>query len=205
MNKRSEKAIIAIYNGLFSLLDKENFEKVTVREICRESSVNKMTFYKYHKDKYDALAKGFLYIFGKDFEGEFGKESEYAKGVGDEKEIYRAIRFITSWCAKNKEKIHNIFATQDGLPYEIVKTAILNNYSSFVKRFIDTGEYGVSHEYVSTYVFSGYIGCIEVYLKKLRAGKDLEEVEREVDAACRLFAKGWAALIKEKPSSPLEQ
>ena len=41
--------------GLIELLHTESFEKITVREICAYTHINKMTFYKHYDDKYDLL------------------------------------------------------------------------------------------------------------------------------------------------------
>ncbi|MCR5079312.1 MAG: TetR/AcrR family transcriptional regulator [Bacilli bacterium] len=197
MNKRSERAIVAIYEGLFSLLSKESFDKITVREICKESNVNKMTFYKYHKDKYDALSKSFQYLFSRDFHATFGDDEALLSGVNDEDRVYRAISYINSWCREHGLQIHNVFTTQDGLPYDIVKAAVLNDYKKFVSEFLDPAIFPVAYEYVATFVFAGYIGCIERYLQKLRAGVELEAAERELDTAAHFFAKGWVAVLRD--------
>lgn len=42
-------------NAMLNLLVKESIEKITVRDICRSAPVNRMTFYKHYRDKYDLL------------------------------------------------------------------------------------------------------------------------------------------------------
>ncbi len=42
-------------NGLLSLIGKSAFDKITVNDICDASMINRMTFYKHYKDKYDLL------------------------------------------------------------------------------------------------------------------------------------------------------
>lgn len=41
--------------ALMHLMEKNNFDKINVNEICREALVNRMTFYKHYDDKYDLL------------------------------------------------------------------------------------------------------------------------------------------------------
>ena len=42
-------------HALLELLKTNQFEKITVADICDEAMVNRMTFYKHFKDKYDLL------------------------------------------------------------------------------------------------------------------------------------------------------
>lgn len=42
-------------SALVTLLQKNNFDKISVSDICAEAMVNRMTFYKHYKDKYDLL------------------------------------------------------------------------------------------------------------------------------------------------------
>jgi AcrR family transcriptional regulator len=44
--------------GLFELLQKHEFDKISVIDICRESMVTRATFYTHYKDKYDLLEDG---------------------------------------------------------------------------------------------------------------------------------------------------
>ncbi|MGN0818103.1 MAG: TetR/AcrR family transcriptional regulator [Candidatus Coproplasma sp.] len=42
-------------NAFIELIGEKQFEKLTVTEICRKASINKMTFYKHYQDKYALL------------------------------------------------------------------------------------------------------------------------------------------------------
>ncbi len=50
--------------ALMHLMEKNNFDKINVNEICREALVNRMTFYKHYDDKYDLLNDVLLEIKG---------------------------------------------------------------------------------------------------------------------------------------------
>lgn len=42
-------------NALMELLKERPFDKITVTDICKKATINKMTFYKYYQDKYTLL------------------------------------------------------------------------------------------------------------------------------------------------------
>lgn len=42
-------------NAFIELIGEKQFEKITVTEICKRASINKMTFYKHYQDKYTLL------------------------------------------------------------------------------------------------------------------------------------------------------
>lgn len=52
-------------NGLVSLLKTRPFDKITVCDICSESMINRMTFYKHYNDKNDLLKDVFEYAQSK--------------------------------------------------------------------------------------------------------------------------------------------
>lgn len=52
MVDRTKLAIVAGFN---TLITQKDFEDITIQDICREAKVSKATFYRYFKDKYDAM------------------------------------------------------------------------------------------------------------------------------------------------------
>ena len=54
---------MVIKNSFVELLAKKPLTKVTVKEICELSEINRATFYKYYCDPYDLLEK--LEFYGK--------------------------------------------------------------------------------------------------------------------------------------------
>ena len=42
--------------ALTELMERKEFDKITVCDICEEAMINRMTFYKHYMDKYDLLA-----------------------------------------------------------------------------------------------------------------------------------------------------
>lgn len=55
-NNRTRKAI---FEAFTELIQKEDFEKITVADICNKADVGKATFYRYFKDKYDVMNENY--------------------------------------------------------------------------------------------------------------------------------------------------
>ncbi|MGN0813767.1 MAG: TetR/AcrR family transcriptional regulator [Candidatus Coproplasma sp.] len=57
--KKQDKRVVRtkrdLRNAFIELIVEKPFEKITVSEICRKASINKMTFYKHYQDKYALL------------------------------------------------------------------------------------------------------------------------------------------------------
>ena len=54
-NKYFLEAGDAIIDAFFSLLDEFSFDEITVTQIITEANINRSTFYRHYKDKYDIL------------------------------------------------------------------------------------------------------------------------------------------------------
>ena len=69
MDKNESKyhnSSIKMNNALISLLDKKDFEDITVKEICQTASVNRSTFYLHYENTYDLLKETIENLY-KDF------------------------------------------------------------------------------------------------------------------------------------------
>lgn len=47
-----------LWDSLMSLMDKQEFEKISVKDICEHAMVHRTTFYKHYEDKYELFIKG---------------------------------------------------------------------------------------------------------------------------------------------------
>ncbi|MCR4561903.1 MAG: TetR/AcrR family transcriptional regulator [Bacilli bacterium] len=189
MNKRSDNALRAIYDAIFTLLETQTFDKITVRGICKAASVNKMTFYKYHTDKYDALAKAAHEKCTVEFIKLVGSKEEFFKRPDSSEACYFAAKYINDWVIQNGKVFHNLFSTPGGMAYDIVCTTLANDYYDFIKEVIKPEIHNVTPEYVANFYFYGILSCTEYYLRKLKTGRNKEELKQENDNACRFFAK----------------
>lgn len=69
MDKNESKyhnSSIKMNNALINLLDKKDFEDITVKEICQTASVNRSTFYLHYENTYDLLKETLENLY-KDF------------------------------------------------------------------------------------------------------------------------------------------
>src|SRR5229473_6438569 len=47
-----------LWEALMTLMIEQEFETISVKEICDRAMVHRTTFYKHYEDKYDLLARG---------------------------------------------------------------------------------------------------------------------------------------------------
>lgn len=59
MKKKEDLRILktkaSLYRGLMSLMKKKTFEEIKISEICKESLINRSTFYDHFNDKYELI------------------------------------------------------------------------------------------------------------------------------------------------------
>ncbi len=70
MNKNESKyfnTAIKMDEALLSLLEKKDFEYITIKEICDVAGVNRSTFYLHYENTYDLLRETSQYILDKHF------------------------------------------------------------------------------------------------------------------------------------------
>ncbi len=70
MNKNQSKyfnTAIKMDEALLSLLEKKDFEYITIKEICDVADVNRSTFYLHYENTYDLLRETTQYILDKHF------------------------------------------------------------------------------------------------------------------------------------------
>lgn len=47
-----------LWDALMTLLNEQDFEKISVKDICEQAMVHRTTFYKHYEDKHDLLLRG---------------------------------------------------------------------------------------------------------------------------------------------------
>ncbi len=62
MPNRTKKIILSAFNDL---IDRNDFSKISVRDICKEAEVSTTTFYRHFTDKYDVMAYNYQRLFDK--------------------------------------------------------------------------------------------------------------------------------------------
>ncbi len=57
MDLRVQKTLNAIHSAIKKLLITKGFDRLTVKDICDEANIRRVTFYCYYQDKYDLMNK----------------------------------------------------------------------------------------------------------------------------------------------------
>lgn len=57
LDARIIKTLISIRNAFYALLDKKNYDDITVQDILDEAMINRTTFYKYYNNKHELALK----------------------------------------------------------------------------------------------------------------------------------------------------
>ena len=77
MNKSESKyynTALCMDKALLQLLEKKDFEFITIKEICKTAGVNRSTFYLHYENLYDLLEET-INMISKEFYGSFSKTS----------------------------------------------------------------------------------------------------------------------------------
>ena len=97
MNKNESKYFntsVKMDEALLSILEKKDFEYITIKEICDAAGVNRSTFYLHYENTYDLLQEATKYILDK----HFAYYSSDTKGITERfvNSELRDLVFITS-------------------------------------------------------------------------------------------------------------
>ena len=87
MKKKEDLRILktkaSLYRGLMNLMKKKPFEEINVSEICKESLINRSTFYDHYSDKYELIES-----LMNDMRKELGEKIDRDKKTSNLKEYY---------------------------------------------------------------------------------------------------------------------
>ncbi len=86
MNKNESKyfnTAIRMDEALITILEKKDFEYITIKEICDEAGVNRSTFYLHYENTYDLLQETTRYILDKHFAYYSADTQGITNGFGD--------------------------------------------------------------------------------------------------------------------------
>lgn len=98
---------MVIKNSFVKILESKPLSKITVKEICELSEINRATFYKYYCDPFDLLEK---------MEHEFLDELQKSVGLSKQKGFKETITFILEKI-KDDGPIYQILFSENGDPH----------------------------------------------------------------------------------------
>lgn len=109
---RSIKTEKALDSAILSLLEKRNFRRITVHNICAEALVSRATFYAHYTDKYDFLKDWLTRIFPHGLT--FDEPYEYIENV------------INTFMLKHKSIVKNIVHDATGETLNVLRNIIFS-------------------------------------------------------------------------------
>ena len=146
-------------NGLLTLLKIKNLERISVKEICEETSINKMTFYKHYDDKYDLLddcVKHLAETIIKEIQPNY---------IEAPKEDYPdllarfALRSIDT-CLEHKDVIISISQCSNSLGVEVVKSAVETVIENFLSSMSDRFRFKYEKWSISAFLSGGFAALV---------------------------------------------
>ena len=125
--KKEDKRVIKtkrdLRNALAALLKKNSYSKITVCDICEESQINRMTFYKHYMDKSDLLNDIFNFdrVFVADIEKLRSSEATCQDLVDC---VIPVVKQLAAECADKHEVIKSMYSDNNDIIGDIVFNAI---------------------------------------------------------------------------------
>ncbi len=192
-NRRTADALKAIEDAVFSLLEEKEFEHVTARDICQRAKVNKMTFYKYHNNKYDALAKAFTSRLNAEYKAKILDFDHLYKDDMDEAH-FQGLMFVLDFFERYRVAFSHLVSSSGDFPRDVVFSALFANYLPFFSAVIGE-EINHSNEYLVHFIFGAYRSLFECQLRQLAQSPNGEFDRQAAEKACRLIAKSFTMIF----------
>lgn len=172
MNKAESKyynTALLMNQALIEILNKKDFEYITIKEICEKAGVNRSTFYLHYENINELLEecieninKNFLTYFnqsGKDFISKL-------KNCSNEELIFITPKYLTPYLTYIKENkiIHQVAVKHENIMNSVNKFNSLNNYV-FKPIFSRFGIDEKKQKYIIKYYLSGITAIINEWIK----------------------------------------
>ena len=168
MKKKEDLRILktkaSLYRGLMNLMKKKPFEEINVSEICKESLINRSTFYDHFNDKYELIE----YLMN-DMRNELNEKINKSNKTNTIKEYYiELMRVLLEHIKSNIDvyssaiKINNNSIAKDMMTDVI----IISTTKEIEKNYINKSN--IPTKLIVLYYASGIINITIDYLNKSR-------------------------------------
>ena len=97
--------------------------------------------------------------------------------------------------AKHCGQIQNLVYKGETLPLEVFKSALFDNYRSYMSGLIEAGGYDIPGDYLSIFCFEGLYGSSLHYARQLAIPGNEEKAKEDNRKACRLLAKAVLSFV----------
>ncbi len=172
MNKSESKyynTSLLMNQALIELLNKKDYEFLSIKEICKKAGVNRSTFY-LHYDNIDDLLYETIENLNKNFYSCFGEENkDFATKINDKQKedlILITPKYLLPYLKHVKENkvVYQVSAKHPTLMKSIEKYSFLQNkilYPIFDIYNIDKNE----RKYICAYYISGVYAIVDEWIK----------------------------------------
>ncbi len=150
--------------ALIYLLKKDSFEKLTVGDICSRAMVNRMTFYKHFKDKYDLLEHTINFLI----EQMIANISEYATPTENFDSFMKFCvllsKTIVRETAEKKDVFIALYRSDSGTVYDILTKTMRKYINMLVKEVCRFKKLKYSIETTTEFLSGGIIQLVCYWL-----------------------------------------
>jgi|GEM_PF-6623689 len=192
-SKRTRRVLKAIEDAVFVLLGEKEFEYITAQDIYQRANVNKATFYKYNKSKYDALAKAFTSRINEEYNAEIAKRAGEIESMGLDEANYQALMFIVDFFERYRAQFAHLVSDSGDLPKDIVFSALFANYRHYFSSMIGK-DVTRENEYIVHFVFGAFRSIYECHMQKMAKDPNEPSRRQDIEKACHIVAKTFSIL-----------
>ena len=194
LNKRTQDALTAIEDAVFDLLEEKTFDSITARDIYNQAKVNKMTFYKYHSNKFDALAKAFTSRVDIEFAQRFSvEEALFEEGDYDES-IYRGLIFVVEFIERYRAQFAHLVSPNGDLPRDVVFSALFSNYRIYFSAIVG-GDLSKENEYLVYFLFGSFRSLYDCQMQQLAKNPKGAFPKQDAEKACHIIARSFKEVL----------
>lgn len=170
---KTEKALFLAFQGL---MEKYNFEEITVNMLCEEAMVRRATFYKHFLDKYDFFA-WYVKCIQEIFISEYRK-----KQISEESYFGSLTRELLDFVDENRSFVQHI-TQSNAYPTltQIVENTIYQDVLQMIRNY--DGNRLMSPEECASF-FTG--GTVRLVLRKINVPLSEDGKERIIQAVCQM-------------------
>ncbi|MDE5597617.1 MAG: TetR/AcrR family transcriptional regulator [Lachnospiraceae bacterium] len=162
MDRRQQKTRQAIFNAFSSLLEKKNFNNITVQEIIDEANVGRSTFYAHFETK-DSLLKAmctdiFQHVFSDDLKQESSHDFSHS-GHDLQKEITHILYHLQD----NIKNLKGLLSCESGdIFMAYFKEYLEQTFPLFIKEM----PYDVPYDYLLNHVVCSFSETVRWWITK---------------------------------------
>lgn len=158
-----------IMESLISLMKEEDFENITIKEICNKAKISRSTFYSHYEDIYALLAN-----YEKELYQSFELDKLYEKDVNTEFVQKNMMLNILKKVEENKD-FYRVYFKNSGSGYmeKAIERLSKNLVDLWLKQEIF--EDRTDAEYFFTFYKAGYIAIIKEWLEKPKEKRESAE------------------------------